>query len=156
MANDLSPEEISRSHRWHAIECNNLGWRLSDDASRTSSEDEEMLNAAHASAYHWSKVGTELHQARAKMLLAHVHATLGLGPSALTYAQQSYDEISAHQPPDWEVAFLHAVLAHAAFAAGEGDLHQHHYRKAQECGEAIADPEDKEIFLKTFHRIPAR
>ena len=155
MPPDLSPEEIARSHRWHAIECNNLAWRLSDEPSRSPSEGAEMLHAAHASAFHWAKVGTELHQARAKMLLAHVHAALGMGPSALAYAQQSFDEISAHQPPDWELAFLHAVLAHAAFSAGEGDLHQRQYRKAQECGEAIADPEDKAIFFKTFNRIPS-
>ncbi|HSR48178.1 MAG TPA: hypothetical protein VLL77_09370 [Anaerolineales bacterium] len=155
MPTDTSPEEIARSHRWHAVECNNLAWQLSDEPSRDFSQDQEMLNAAHASAFHWAKVGTELHQARAKMLLAHVHAALGMGPSALTYAQQSFKEISAHQPPDWEIAFLHAVLSHAAFAAGKDDLHQSHYRKARDYGEAIADPQDKEIFLKTFRRLPA-
>lgn len=155
MSNDLSPEEITRSHRWHAIECNNLAWRLSDEPSRDPLQDQDMLNAAHASAFHWAKVGPELHKARANMLLAHVHAALGMGRSAMAYAQQSFDEISAHQPPDWEIAFLHAVLSHAAFAAGEGDLHQSHYRKARECGEAIADPEDKEIFFKTFSHLPS-
>jgi hypothetical protein len=38
--------------------------RLSEAASRSDAEDNEMLNAAHAAAFHWSKVGTEIHAAR--------------------------------------------------------------------------------------------
>lgn len=154
MSNQLSPEEITRSHRWHAIECNNLAWKLSEQPARTPLQNEEMLNAAHASAFHWAQVGTELHQARARMLLAQVHAALGNGELALTYAQQSYDYLVAHNPPDWEIAFAHAVLAHAAFAAGQATLHREHYTRAQELAQAIADPEDKEVFFKTFNLVP--
>jgi hypothetical protein len=154
MKRHLSPEEIARSHRWHAIECNNLAWKLSDQAGRTPAEDEEMLDTAHASAFHWAKVGTELNHARAKMLLAHVHAALGAGRTALAYAQKSFEYLAAHEAPDWEIAFAHAILAHAAFAAGDAGLHQQHHARAQELGQAIADIEDREIFFKTFDRIP--
>jgi len=154
MPTDLATEEFERSHRWHAIECNNLAWRLSDLPVRSIVEDEEMLHAAHASAFHWGVAGTELHQARARMLLGHVYAALGLGQAALQYAQQSYDYLVAYEPPDWEIAFAHAILAHAAFAAGEGELHREHYARAQELGQAIADPEDREIFFTTFNTIP--
>jgi hypothetical protein len=150
----MSPEEIARSHRWHAIECNNLAWALSCEPSRTADQEAEMLNAAHASAYHWAKVGTELNQVRAKMLLAQVYAALGLGQPAQDYAQESYDYLIAHDPPDWELAFAYAILAHAAYAAGDAHLHRQHHRKARELGQSIADPEDKEIFFKTFNAIP--
>jgi hypothetical protein len=156
MPADLSPEEIATSHRWHAVECNNLAWSLSAQPERTLLEDEEMLNAAHASAYHWGEVGTQLHRARAKMLLGHVHAALGYGQTALAYSQESYDYLTAHGPPDWEIAFAHAILAHAAIAAGDIGLHEQHYAKALELGQVIADPEDKEIFFGTFNRIPRR
>jgi hypothetical protein len=53
--------------------------------TRSAAEDQEMLNAAHASAWHWAGVGTELNRMRATMLLAEVHALLGLGQSALAY-----------------------------------------------------------------------
>ena len=114
-----------------------------------------MLNAAHAAAFHWAKVGTELHQARAKMLLGHVYAALGAGQTALKYAQQSHNYLEANEPPDWELAFTHAILAHAAHAAGETALHQEHYTKAHQLGLAIADPEDRAIFFVTFDRMPA-
>ena len=154
MSNNLTEEEITRSHRWHAIECNNIGWSLAEQSSRTGAQDDEMLDAAHASAFHWSKVGTELNQARARMLLAHVHAFLGDGARALSYAGQSHDYLRANDPPDWELAFSYAVLAHAAYAAGESDLHRQYYAKAKEQGDAIADAEDKKIFFRTFDLIP--
>nr|MBI2905052.1 hypothetical protein [Chloroflexota bacterium] len=113
-----------------------------------------MLNAAHASAFHWDKVGTELNSARAKMLLGHLHAALGHGQLALDYAHESCRYLVDHDPPDWELAFAHAVLAHAAFAAGETGLQRENYARAEELGEAIADPEDKDIFFKTFKLIP--
>ena len=47
MSNNYSEEEITRSHRWHAIEYNNLAWDLAGQPSRTDLQNEEMLNAAH-------------------------------------------------------------------------------------------------------------
>ena len=154
MPTEQNPEEIAQSHRWHAIESNNLAWMLADKPTRSAAESEEMLNAAHASAFHWAKIGTEINQVRAKMLLGQVHALLGAGQMALTYAQQSYDYITTHDQPDWEVAYAHAVLAHAAFAVGDAVLYEQHYTKAQELGQAIADPQDREIFFTTFNGIP--
>jgi len=152
---ELTPEEIARSHRWHAVECNNLAWRLSDQPQRTILEAEQMLDAAHASAFHWGQVGTELHRARAHMLLGRVYAVLGDGPRAMAHARLSYDYLMAHDPPDWEAAFAHAILANAAFAAGESGMHREHHARAKELGQAIVDPEDKEIFFNAFDRIPA-
>lgn len=154
MSNKLTPEEVERSHRWHAVECNNLAWDLCGLRERSTQQADEMLNAAHASAYHWATIGTDLHQARSKMLLGHVYAALGRGKDALRYAQQSYDYLAAHEPPDWELAFAHAILAHAAFAAQDSELHQKHYARAEELGQVISDPEDKEIFFTTFQTIP--
>ncbi|MCO6457211.1 MAG: hypothetical protein J5I93_18090 [Pirellulaceae bacterium] len=149
-----TPDEIARFHRWHAVESNNLAWKLSEQTSRTAAEDELMLDAAHASAYHWGQVGTELNQVRAQMLLGQVHAALGQGTTALNYARRSSEYFAARETPDWELAFAHAVLAHAASAAGDAALHQQHYALAEQLGQAIADPEDQAVFRQSFQRIP--
>ena len=95
----VSPEEAARWTRRLAIECNNRAWRLAEAQGRTAAEDEEMLHCAHAAALHWSRVGTELHQARATMLLAHVHALRGRGESAMDYAMQSFTYVASHDSP---------------------------------------------------------
>jgi len=154
MADAPTTEELGRSHRWHAVECNNLAWALAELAQRDPEQDEALLDAAHAAAFHWSRVGNELHRARAWMLLGHAHAALGLGRTALVYARRSFDALLAGDPPDWEHAFAHAVLAHAAHAAGDAALHREHHARAEELGRAIADPQDREIFDATFRGIP--
>jgi hypothetical protein len=154
MTEQPSPEEQSKWHRRFAVECNNLCWELTTKA-RSAEEDVEMLNAAHAAAFHWSKVGTELNDIRAKMLLGHVHALLGYGASAMEYAQESHSYLLSHDAPDWEVAFAHAILAQAASVVGDDDLHARAYSDAQRAIDAISDPEDRAVVLKTFDLVPS-
>jgi hypothetical protein len=78
-----------------------------------------MQDAAHASAWHWAAVGNELNRMRATMLLAEVHALLGHGATALAYAREMRGYFLAADAPDWELAFTHAVHAHAAHAAAD-------------------------------------
>ncbi len=155
MAEQPSDEETRQWHRRFAVDTNNRAWRLSESAARSAADDAEMLNAAHAAALHWSKAGTELHAARADMLLGHVHALLGHGSLAMRYANASFTYIAAHDSPDWERAFAHAVLANAASAAGDSKLHSDHYALAKALGLALPNPEEREIFEATFRRIPA-
>jgi hypothetical protein len=155
MTDPPSDEETRKWHRRFAVECNNRAWRFSEASQRSAADDAEMVNAAHAAALHWGKVGTDLHNARADMLLGHVHALLGHGDLALGYARSSFDYVSSHESADWELAFAHAVLANAASSAKDGALHRHHYALAKEKGQALANAEERKIFDATFCRIPA-
>ena len=113
-----------------------------------------MLHLAHASALHWSRVGNELNKMRADMLLAHVHALLGNGPLALSYAQRFYEYFSSQQSPGWEMALAEAILANAAAAAGNEPLHTQHYARAKLLGEAIAEDRDRIVFRRIFNQVP--
>ena len=113
-----------------------------------------MLHAAHASAWHWARVGTALNEARASMLLGMAHALASEGPLALRYAPSAFNYVNEHEAPDWEQAFAHAALAAAAKAAGDHDLHVEHYAEAQRLGDAIADPEDRAVFQRSFVQVP--
>ena len=140
-------------HRYFAIECNNRAWDLTT-ASRNAHDDDEMLNAAHASAFHWQIAGNELNHMRATMLLAEVHALRGLGRTALAYATAMRDYFLNRSTPDWEIAFTHTIHAHAAYAAGERDLHRASYASAVEAIAAIANPKEREIVEQTFAHVP--
>lgn len=156
MHDAVAPEDVAKWTRWFAIECNNRAWRLAEAGSRTAAEDEEMLQSAYAAALHWGRVGTELHGTRATMLLGHVCALLGEGERAMGYARRAFDYVMSHDSPPWEVAFAHAVLANAAAAARDRELHAEHYAMAKSLGAALADPEDRSIFDATFAviRVP--
>ncbi|HUR32237.1 MAG TPA: hypothetical protein VM032_00465 [Vicinamibacterales bacterium] len=154
MAERPSPEEISRWQKWFAVACNNRAWELIEKTARTPADVHEMLHAAHASAWHWARVGTDLNEARANMLLGMAHALASDGPLGLRYASSAFNYFNEHEAPDWEQAFAHATLAAAAKAAGNADLHREHYAEAARLGEAIAAPEDRSVFQRSFAQVP--
>jgi hypothetical protein len=153
MGDATASGEATAWHRRFAAAANNRAWGLSVQ-TRDASEDQEMLNAAHASAWHWTKVGTELNRMRATMLLAEVHALLGLGQSALAYAEEMRTYFIGVQSPDWEVAFVHVVHAHAASAAGKTEKHRASYGLAVASLDALSSEEEHRNVAGTFGHVP--
>lgn len=147
---DTSPDSW---HRFFAMENNNRAWELAAMPVRSPEESLEMLNAAHAAALHWSVVGTELNGMRAKSLLAEVHALVGFGESALDLSNEVRTYFLQRETDDWEIAFVHAIHAHAASAAGDSDEHRNSYAAAEEAIAAISDDGDRKIVLQTFGQI---
>lgn len=149
--------ETPDANPWHkrfAAQANNRAWDLTTVA-RTPEEDREMLDAAHASAWHWGAIGTELNRMRATMLLAEVHAQLGHGASAFEFAQAMHAYFVGNpDTPDWEIAFAHAIQAHAAAVAGASAVHRRAFESASAAIQAIASDEDRAIVMKTFAQIP--
>jgi hypothetical protein len=147
-------EVIDRMQRWFAIECNNQAWALAAKPELSVEERRELLLTACASAYHWSKIGAPLNVARADLLLARAHTLLGEDRQALLFARRCLDFFEGGQGEDWDLAFAHAELAYAAAISGMTSLHFEHYQKARQLGEAIKDPEDRQVFFDEFERIP--
>ncbi|MBS1561783.1 MAG: hypothetical protein JSS89_09275 [Bacteroidetes bacterium] len=147
-------EDIKKWHRWFGVEFNNEAWRLTELPSRTPEQTESMLHHAHAAALHWSTIGTADNTAKAWALLAQAHALAGNGAIATMYAQQNFDHLAKREAADWELAFAHIIVANAAHASGDHARHAAYYASAEALGNAIADPEDKAIFLQTFTTAP--
>jgi hypothetical protein len=153
VSKSAEPDDAQVWHRRFAISCNNRAWDLTTEA-RTPDQDREMLNVAHASAWHWEQVGTELNRMRATLLLAEVHALLGMGPSALAFAEKMRTFFIGRETPDWERAFTYAIYAHAAHAAGRLQEHRDAYAKAIAAFEAVAGEEDRKVVAKTLSLVP--
>ena len=149
----MASEDATAWHRRFAAASNNRAWDLSVQ-KRSTAEDQEMLNAAHASAWHWSKAGTELNRMRATMLLSEVHSLLGYGASALAYAEEMREFFLRVGAPDWEIAFVHVVHAHAASAAGDAVKHSASYESAVAALGAISNEEERRIVVSTFSHVP--
>lgn len=148
---DTRPESW---HRFFAATANNQAWALAE-LPVEQADPLALLNAAHASAWHWQVAGNELNHQRALMLLAQAHAVAGLGSSALLYAERMRAYfLAAPSTPDWELAFTHAIHAHAAHAAGRTDLHRSSHASAVSALAAIADAEDRAIVERLFQQVP--
>jgi hypothetical protein len=133
---------------------NNRGWTLTEQLTRTPEEDQEMLNAAHASVHLWRTIGNANNFALGDLLLGQVHALLGNASYAMHYANLAYDYFTAKESDPWEVAIVHAVLANAAHCAGRAKLHESHYNTAEKLIAGLSDPEEKDILLATLRVVP--
>jgi hypothetical protein len=146
-------EETLVWHRRFAAAANNRAWDLSVQ-TRNAAQDQEMLDNAHTSAWHWSKIGIELNRMRAIMLLAEVHALLGLGQSALAYAEEMRSYFLKIKAPDWEIAFVHVVHAHAASVADDHEKHRASYGLAIAAIDVVSNAKERDIVTSTFRHVP--
>ena len=68
----MTPEE----ERQLAVDLFNRAWTLMETDERTEEQDDELINTAHASAYHWTQVGTPANRARSEWQLSRVYTVL--------------------------------------------------------------------------------
>jgi hypothetical protein len=155
MAEQPTAEEFKQWHRRFAAEANNLAWTLSEKPELSDEERTQLLNAAHAAAFHWSKVGSAGQIAHAELLLGRVHALLDNGELAMKFATSAFNALTAGNPAPWEAAFAHAILANAAASSGNAVMHAQNYEKAKALGDGLTDAEDKQLFEATFLLIPS-
>ena len=147
---DTNPESW---HRFFGASANNTAWTLAEVAAGEVNP-RDLLDAAHAAAWHWGQIGTELNRMRALMLLALAHAQAGLGKTALAYADDMRAYFLANtSTPDWEIAFAHVVHANAAWAAGARELHASSYATAAKAVAAVANEQDREIVERVFRNV---
>ncbi len=144
--------DLEEAHTHFAKITNGRTWELLTQERRTEEQDFEMQYAAISSLYHWSQVGTALHQQRGEWLIAHVYTVLGFGGAAHRHASRCYALTQANQDlmQDFDTAYAFEAMARAKALQGEIEEAKSFYEKAREAGEAIRDEEDRSIFMGDF------
>jgi len=143
---------LEEAHQHFAKALNGYVWELLQKQDRSKAEDEQMIYAAHASCYHWLVVGTGLHHQRAEWLISHVFAELGMPNPALSHASRCLELTKefSHLMQDFDWAYTYEAVARANALAGNQEEALKNIQKADELGQAIANDEDKSIFLGDF------
>jgi hypothetical protein len=131
-------------HRRLGVELFNHTWTLLEQADRTPAEDDELLHAAHASAYHWSRVAAPENLARSEWQVSRVNAVLGRGEAALHHAQRCLDHCLEHGIGDWDLAYAYEALARAHRVAGDESGYRRNLELARDAGTRIAEDDDRE------------
>lgn len=143
---------INEAHKYFAQSINGRVWQLLQQSHRSPAEDEEMLRAAHACTYHWQFVGTAVHQQRGEWLISHVHVVLGHGNEALRHAQRCFEltESNRNLMKDFDIAYAFEGIARAQAMLGDHRIAKEFLLLAEQAGNAIANDEDKSIFMGDF------
>ena len=140
---------LQEAHMEFAKKLNGRVWELLAKEDRTQKEDDEMIQAAHASLYHWLQVGTAVHQQRGFWMLAHVYTVLEHQEEALYNAERCLQITKQYpeQMQDFDFAYGFEGAARASALTGDRTKAAEYKKKASDAGEKIANEEDKSIFL---------
>src|SRR5918994_7695268 len=133
-------------HRQLGVELYNATWKLLEQESRTPAEDDAMLDAAHASAYHWSRAegAAPVNAARSHWQISRVNSVLGRAEAAVYHAQRCLDLYTENGIGDWDLASAYEALARANKLAGNDAEHRRNLELGRDALAQIADQEDRE------------
>lgn len=141
-------------HKKFAVDCFNHVWSLLDKPKRTSDEDAEMIHAAHASRFHWSRIGQPINFARGDWQLSRVYSVLNLPAPARFYAQRCLDLCTEHNIGDFDLAYAYEALARASGVAGDRAEREKYLLMANKIAAQISGAEDRKMFLSDLATIP--
>ncbi len=148
------------AHKKFAIDLFNHAWSLFDKQDRTPDDDDEMINAAHASAFHWWMLKGEIDETRwlqstprSHNQLANVYIKLKRNEPALYHAKRCVDLCIERGIADFDIAFGYECLARALELDGNTEERDKATKLAKEAGEAIEKVEDKEFFLTELKKL---
>jgi hypothetical protein len=133
----------------------NLVWTLLEMPNRTADQNERMLNAAHASRFHWGEVGGPVNLARGDWQVSRVYAVLDRPEPALHHASRCLDVCRENGIGGFDLACAYEALARANVVARRPEDALRYAEMAREISDHIEDEEDREILVADLATLPA-
>jgi len=141
-------------HKKMGIELFNLTWDLMDTKERSQADVDRMINAAHASRYHWEVAGKPVNIARGEWLISRVYAVLKRQEPCLYHADRCLRVTLDNDLKDFDLAFAYEAMARACDLAGDEMVTAKYITLAEEAGALIKEEGDRKYFfneLRTIH-----
>jgi hypothetical protein len=164
MTNDRSDASAATSvdldaaiQRQLGVDLYNSTWTLLEKPDRTAAETDELIHRAHASRWHWARVGADVNLARGEWLCARVYATLGRGEPALWHARRCVEineAMGVDARESWDLATAYEAMARASFVAGDPTSGALWKAKAASALEDIPDADDRDPIAQDLATLP--
>jgi len=122
--------------------------------NRTLEQDDEMIHATHASAYHWRQAGEIKNFARSEWQCSRVYVVLGRPEPALHHARRCLEWCEAGEVEDWDVPYAYEALARAHLVAGNEDEAKRLADRARELAADVAGEKDREHLEEDLATLP--
>lgn len=137
-----TPSADLKTHSHFAAACFNAAWDDIDKEHRTEEDALRMLDAAHASLWHWRQRSdcTPENLAIGYWQLARVYALLQEANLARRYGLKSLE--LTPEGDCFNRAFAHEAIARAEGVAGNRDAMAQHLTLARQFADQIADEKD--------------
>jgi DNA-binding transcriptional MerR regulator len=143
-------------HRALAAGLFNRSWDLLEIEDRTARQDAELIDTAHASAWHWRQVGNAANEARGHWMLSRVYAVLGHGPESVYHARRANEvlEVGGEGIEDWDAASAAEAMARALVTVGDTAGAAEWKAKAEALLAGVADIEDRRVVEGDLATLP--
>ena len=144
------------THRQLGAGLYNRTWDLMEVEDRTADQDDELVDTAHASAWHWRQVGNAANASRAHWILSRVYAVLGRGQEALYHARRQNEiiELGGEGFEPWDAPSGAEAMARALALAGDKAGAAEWKAKASRLVTAIPGAEDRAVIENDIATIP--
>jgi DNA-binding transcriptional MerR regulator len=148
----LDPE----THRALAAGLFNRSWDLLEIEDRTARQDAELIDTAHASAWHWRQVGNAANEARGHWMLARVYSVLGHGAEAVYHARRANEvlDVGGDGIEDWDRPAAAEAMARALVASGDLAAATEWKAKAETLLATVVDPDDRGVVEGDLAALP--
>ncbi len=145
---DTKDFDASAAHKHFAPSLFNVVWGFMNRSDLTTDECDEMIHAAHASRYHWTKIGAPVNLVRGDWQVSRMYTVAGRYTEALYWAERSMERCLAEEIGDFDLAYVYEAMARALAHLGRNDEAQSWVEKMNEAALNITDIEDREFFEK--------
>ncbi len=149
----MTEKTNQETHKKFAIELFNQTWDLLEKADRSQEDTDRMINACHASRYHWSVAGKAVHIARGEWLISRVYAVLNRAEPCLYHAGRCLEITLKNDLQDFDLAFAYEAMARACDLAGDAVERAKYISLAKEAGAKIEKEGDRNYFFSELQTI---
>ena len=146
----LDPTEERRV----AVDLFNHVWRLLEIEGRTQAQDDDLVHAAHASRWHWGRVGGPEQWAIGEWQCSRVYAVLGRGDQALFHAQRCLDLCDENGVESFVPASAHEALARAHAVRGDMEAARVERNLAYALAVELDDDDDRAVIEADLATLP--
>lgn len=132
----------------------NRVWELLEKGDRTPVDDDEMVNAAHASRYLWTAIGNAQNYAIGDWQISRVYSVLGRAEPAVFHARRCLDHAAKVDGQLWLLASAYEGLSRAYAVAGDRAAAVEWKAKAEQRLQEVEDADDREIVERDIATLP--
>lgn len=140
-------------HRKLAAGLFNFTWDLIDKEDRDNTENEIMVNAAHASTFHWTIVGTSLQIARGEWLISRTYALTGRSEPALFHAKKTLEMCLDENLGNFDLGFAYEAMARSFGVQGNPDKSSEFLDRATTTAEKVEKEQDREWLMSNIDSV---
>lgn len=144
---------MAEIHKKFAVELFNQTWDLIEKTERSQADVDRMINAAHASRYHWEFAGEGVNIARGEWLISRVYALLGRNEPCLYHARRCLEITLENDLKDFDLAFAYEAMARAAHIMANEVESAKYIILAEQAGKEIKKPDDQKYFFSELQSI---